>query len=48
MILTATGPGSERIHGHMENTDVFRVMTEALALGGKAKSPAKRRVTLAK
>jgi alkaline phosphatase len=33
VILTAAGPGSERVHGSMENTDVFRVMTEALGLG---------------
>ncbi|WP_197279797.1 alkaline phosphatase [Rhodopseudomonas sp. AAP120] len=33
VILTAAGPGSERVHGSMENTDVFRVMAEALGLG---------------
>ncbi|WP_291846900.1 alkaline phosphatase [Bradyrhizobium sp.] len=32
VILTATGPGSERVHGSMDNTDVFRVMAEALGL----------------
>jgi alkaline phosphatase len=32
VILTATGPGSERIHGQMDNTEVFRVMVEALGL----------------
>ena len=44
IILTATGPGAERVRGHMENTDVFRVMVEALALGSynrKAKSATK-------
>jgi alkaline phosphatase len=33
VVLTATGPGSERIHGQMENTEVFRVIAEALGLG---------------
>jgi alkaline phosphatase len=32
VILTATGPGSERIHGQMDNTEVFRVIAEALGL----------------
>ena len=32
VILTATGPGSERVHGQMDNTEVFRVMAEALGL----------------
>ena len=33
VILTATGPGSERVRGQLDNTDVFRVMAEALGLG---------------
>jgi len=33
VILTATGPGSERVKGSMDNTEVFRVMVEALGLG---------------
>ncbi len=33
VILTATGPGSERVRGSMDNTEVFRVMVEALGLG---------------
>lgn len=33
VILTATGPGSERVKGSMDNTEVFRVMAEALGLG---------------
>jgi alkaline phosphatase len=33
VILTATGPGSEKFRGFMPNTDVFRVMAETLALG---------------
>jgi alkaline phosphatase len=32
VILTATGPGSEWVHGSMDNTEVFRVMVEALGL----------------
>ncbi|MGL4260921.1 MAG: alkaline phosphatase [Afipia sp.] len=32
VILTATGPGSNRVRGSMDNTDVFRVMAEALGL----------------
>ncbi len=35
VILTATGPGSERVHGSMDNTDVFRVIADALGLGAK-------------
>jgi alkaline phosphatase len=33
VILTASGPGSERVRGQMDNTEVFRVMVEALGLG---------------
>ncbi|MCP4621870.1 MAG: alkaline phosphatase [Bradyrhizobium sp.] len=33
VILTATGPGSERVRGSMDNTEVFRVMVDALGLG---------------
>lgn len=33
MVLQAQGPGAEKISGYMENTDIFRVVTEALALG---------------
>ncbi|WP_342362517.1 alkaline phosphatase [Terrarubrum flagellatum] len=32
-VLQAQGPGSEKFRGYMENSDVFRVMAEALALG---------------
>lgn len=32
VILTATGPGSERVQGSMDNTEVFRVIVEALGL----------------
>jgi alkaline phosphatase len=33
VILTAEGPGSERVRGQLDNTDVFRIMVEALGLG---------------
>ncbi len=33
VILTASGPGSERVRGSMDNIEVFRVMAEALGLG---------------
>lgn len=33
VVLTASGPGSEVVRGQLENTDVFRVMAEALGLG---------------
>ncbi len=35
VILTATGPGSDRVHGAMDNTEVFRVMVDALGLATK-------------
>jgi alkaline phosphatase len=35
VILTAVGPGSERVRGSMDNTEVFRVMAEALGLAAK-------------
>jgi len=38
VILTAMGPGAERVHGQMENSDLFRVMAEALALAPQGKS----------
>jgi alkaline phosphatase len=33
VVLTAIGPGSERVAGFLDNTDVFRIMVEALGLG---------------
>jgi alkaline phosphatase len=33
VILTAAGPGSELVAGQMENTQVFRIIAEALGLG---------------
>jgi alkaline phosphatase len=42
VILTASGPGSEAVRGQLENTDVFRVMAEALGLGpGVQAAPAR-------
>lgn len=32
VVLTAMGPGSQRVHGQMENTEVFQVIAQALAL----------------
>jgi hypothetical protein len=31
VILIAVGPGSDRVRGQMDNTEVFRVIAEALA-----------------
>ena len=36
VILTATGPGSERVVGFLDNTAVFRIMVDALGLGAEA------------
>jgi alkaline phosphatase len=33
VVLTASGPGSERVRGQLDNTEVFRLMAEALGLG---------------
>jgi alkaline phosphatase len=33
VILTGMGPGSEEVHGQMENTEVFKIMVNALGLG---------------
>ena len=33
VVLTASGPGSERVRGQVDNTEIFRVMVEALGLG---------------
>ena len=35
VILTATGPGSDQVRGSMDNTEVFRVIAEALGLAAK-------------
>ncbi|HKA81747.1 MAG TPA: alkaline phosphatase [Xanthobacteraceae bacterium] len=42
VVLTATGPGSERVRGQMDNTEVFRIMAEALGLGSGNGSDVKR------
>jgi alkaline phosphatase len=36
VILTAMGPGSERVVGFLDNTAVFRIMVDALGLGAEA------------
>jgi alkaline phosphatase len=41
-VLTAMGPGSDKVHGLMENSDLFRVMAEALALSPQEKSAPKK------
>ena len=46
VILTATGPGSDRVHGSMDNTEVFRVMADALGLA--AAGIASRQLVLAR
>lgn len=33
VILTASGPGSDEVHGQLDNTEVFRIMADALGLG---------------
>ena len=33
VVLTASGPGAERVRGFIENTEVFRIIVEALGLG---------------
>lgn len=33
VILTGAGPGSERVRGQIDNTEVFRIIAEALGLG---------------
>lgn len=35
MIVQAMGPGAERIRGYMDNTELFRVITDVLSLGHK-------------
>jgi len=37
------GPGAERVHGQMENSDLFRIMAEALALAPPDKSVGARK-----
>jgi alkaline phosphatase len=38
VILTAMGPGADQVHGQMENTDLFRVMAQALSLAPQTKT----------
>ena len=37
VVLTAMGPGAERVRGFLENTAVFRIIVEALGLGADAR-----------
>lgn len=37
VVLTASGPGSDKVRGQMENSDLFRVIADALALGKAGK-----------
>ena len=37
VVLQATGPGSENFKGYMEQSDVYRVLADALALGAAQK-----------
>jgi len=36
VVLTAMGPGADRVRGFMDNTAVFRIMVDALGLGAEA------------
>ena len=36
VVLTATGPGAERVRGFLDNTEVFRIIVDALGLGAIA------------
>jgi alkaline phosphatase len=36
VVLTAMGPGAERVRGFLENTEVFRIIVNALGLGHEA------------
>lgn len=35
VVLTAQGPGSENLHGYMENSDVFKVVVDSLGMSGR-------------
>lgn len=39
VVLGALGPGSDRVRGFLDNTEVFRVMAEALGLGQPGSTP---------
>jgi alkaline phosphatase len=36
VVLTASGPGAERVRGFLDNTEVFRIIVDALGLGAVA------------
>ena len=33
VVLGALGPGADRVHGYLDNTEVFRIIADALGLG---------------
>jgi alkaline phosphatase len=35
VVLTAVGPGADRVRGFLDNTEVFRIIAEALGLGAE-------------
>ncbi len=37
IVIQAQGPGSEAIKGYMENSDIFKVIVDSLAINGKEK-----------
>lgn len=42
VILTASGPGSEAVRGQLDNTEVFRIMADALGLGSAKRHASNR------
>lgn len=42
VILTAMGPGAERVRGQMENSDLFRIIAEALSFAPQGKAAGKQ------
>jgi alkaline phosphatase len=44
VVLTASGPGSERVRGQMDNTEVFQVIAQALGLGSADAEPKRTEV----
>ncbi len=41
VVIFAMGAGAQKIHGYMENSQVFRIMAEVLAAGRTEKTAAK-------
>ncbi|MGZ3290721.1 MAG: alkaline phosphatase [Xanthobacteraceae bacterium] len=44
VVLTASGPGSERVRGQIDNTEVFQVIAQALGLGSADAEPKRTEV----